>query len=81
MGQIIIELPSRIKRHYRLDNDEMEKLILESLEQSATIIKTNPAKLSAEDEQDIRDARRILKKGDFVTLEQAKAELGLWNTK
>jgi hypothetical protein len=77
MGQIIIDLPSRIKRHYRLDNKVLANIILESLERSATPVKNNPAKLTEEDKQDIRDARRILKKGDFVTLEQAKIELGL----
>jgi hypothetical protein len=77
MGQIIIEIKSRIKRHYRLDNDELESVILESLELAATPVKNNPAKLTEEDKADIRAAKRTRKEPDFITLEQAKAELGL----
>ena len=77
MGQIIIDLPSRIKRRYRLDNEELTKTILASLETGALPVKTNARKLTAEDKEDIRAARRARKEEGFVTLEQLKAELGL----
>ncbi len=74
MGQIIIELPSRIKRHYRLDNSELESVILESLELAATPIKGNPAKLTEEDKADIRAAKRA-RKGDLIPWSEAEAYL------
>jgi len=77
MGQIIIDLPNRIKRHYRLDNDELASVIIKSLEATATPIKNNPDRLTEEDKADIRDARRVLKKGDFITLAELEAELNL----
>ena len=77
MGQIIIDLPSRIKRRYRLDNEELTQTILASLEAAALPVKTNSDKLTAEDIADIRSARRAKKEGGFITLEQLKAELDL----
>ena len=77
MGQIIIDLPSRIKRRYRLDNEELTKDILASLEAGALPVKANSSKLTVEDKADIRDARRAKKEDGFITLEQLKAELGL----
>ncbi len=77
MGQIIIDLPSRIKRRYRLDDEELTSSILASLEAVALPVKTNSSKLTDEDKADIRAARRAKKEGGFITLEQLKAELGL----
>lgn len=77
MGQIIIDLPSRIKRRYRLDNEELTKTILASLEADALPVKASSSKLTVEDKADIRDARRAKREGGFITLEQLKAELGL----
>ena len=76
MGQIIIDLPSRIKRHYRLDNDEVATLIIQSLENTATPVKNNPFKLTAEDKADLRTANRA-RKGDLVSWEEVKENLGL----
>ena len=77
MGQIIIDLPSRIKRHYRLEDEELTKTILASLEAAALPVKINSSELTAEDKADIRDALAAKKEGGFITLEQLKAELGL----
>ena len=74
MGQIIIDLPSRIKRHYHLDNEEVENLIIQSLEITATPIKNNPLKLTAEDKADIKAAKRA-RKGELIEWEEAKAFL------
>ncbi len=76
MGQIIIDLPSRIKRHYRLDNEELADAILARLERDAMPVKNNPPKLTDEDKADIRAARRA-RKGDLVDWEDVKKELGL----
>ena len=76
MGQIIIELPSRIKRRYRLDNEELTNAILARLDRDAEPIKDNPVKLTAEDKADIRAANRA-RKGDLVSWESVKERLGL----
>ena len=76
MGQIIIDLPSRIKRHYRLDDEDLANAILARLERDAMPVKNNPAKLTDEDKADIRAARRA-RKGDLVNWEDAKKQLGL----
>ena len=79
MGQIIIDLPSRIKRHYRLDDEDLANAILARLERDAMPVKNNPAKLTDEDKADIRAAKRA-RKGDLVDWEDVKKELGLvWN--
>jgi len=76
MGQIIIDLPSRIKRHYRLDDEDLANAILARLERDAMPVKNNPAKLTDEDKADIRAAKRA-RKGDLVDWEDVKKELGL----
>ncbi len=74
MGHIIIDLPSRIKRHYRLDDKDLTSVILASLEAAALPIKENSAKLTAEDKADIRAAKRA-RKGELIAWEEAKAFL------
>ncbi len=76
MGQIIIDLPTRIKRHYRLDDEDLANAILARLERDAMPVKNNPAKLTDEDKADIRAARRA-RKGDLVNWEDAKKQIGL----
>ena len=76
MGQIIIDLPSRIKRHYRLDDEDLANAILARLERDAMPVKNNPAKLTDEDKADIPAARRA-RKGDLVNWEDAKKQIGL----
>lgn len=83
MGQIIIDLPSRIKRHYRLDNDELANAILESLEANAMPLKTNPARvrLTAEDKEDVRKAlaaeTEYLQTGESYSVQELREEFGL----
>jgi len=74
MGQIIIDLPSRINRRYRLDDEESANAILARLERDALPLKSNPVKLTAEDKADIRAARRA-RKGELIAWEDAKAYL------
>ncbi len=76
MGQIIIDLPSCIKRHYRLDDKELADAILARLERDAMPVKKNPASLTDEDKADICAAKRA-RKGDLVDWEDVKKELGL----
>ena len=78
MGQIIIDLPSRIKRHYRLDNSELESVIIESLEMTATPVKTNPVRLTDEDKADLKAANRA-RKGELIDWEDAKIFLDQLN--
>lgn len=81
MGQIIIDLPSRIKRRYRLDNEELTKTILASLEAGALPVKANSSKLTAEDKADIRDAlaakEEYLRTGESYTIDELRAEFNL----
>ncbi len=76
MGQIIIDLPNRIKRHYRLDDKESADAILAKLERDAMPVKTKSARLTDEDKADIRAARRA-RKGDLVDWKDVKKQLGL----
>lgn len=74
MGQIIIDLPQRIKRRYKIDDVESAAELLAALKISASRVVENPAKPTAEDLADIRAAKRA-RKGDFVSWEEAKAFL------
>lgn len=79
MGQIIIDLPLRVKRHYKIDDVESAKELLAELQ---TKLQTKARrgedddneKLTAEDLADIRAAKRA-RKGDLISWEDAKAFL------
>lgn len=75
MGQIIIDLPTRINRRYRLDDKELADNMIVFLEAEALLI-PNPAKLTKEDISDIRAARRA-RKGELVSWEDVKERLDL----
>lgn len=75
MGQIIIDLPQRIKRRYKIDNVESAAELLAALQTSAKRVAENPAKPTAEDLADIRAAKRALKHGEFISWEEAEAFL------
>ncbi len=81
MGQIIIDLPNRIKRHYRLDNKELADAILARLERDASPVKNNPVRLTDEDKADIRAARRAkaeyLRTGESYTVGELRTEFNL----
>lgn len=74
MGQIIIDLPQRIKRRYKIDDVESAAELLAALQMSAQRVTGNPAKLTAEDLADIRAAKRA-RKGDLISWEEAKVFL------
>ena len=76
MGQIIIDLPLRVKQHYKIDDVESANEFLAALQTKAQRVKDNPEKLTAEDLADIRAAKRA-RKGDFVSWEEVKESLGL----
>ena len=78
MGQIIIELPNRINRRYRIDSQEFADAIIKSLELAALPVENNPVGLTTEDKADIRAARRA-RKGEIVQWEDAKAFLDTLN--
>ena len=75
MGQIIIETPSRVNKHFYLTNKKLMSAILKALETDSEPV-INPAELTPQDKADLRAARKALAKGDFMTLDEAKAELG-----
>ena len=77
MGQIIIDLPLRVKQHYKIDNVESANELLAILQNAARRVEDDPEKLTAEDLADIRAARRAREKGEFISLEQLKTELGI----
>ena len=74
MGRIIVDLPQRIKRHYKIDDVESAAELLAALQMSAQRVTGNPAKLTAEDLADIRAAKRA-RKGDLISWEEAKVFL------
>lgn len=80
MGQIIIDLPNRITRRYRLDNKALAEAILASLEAEALPVENHSA-LSKEDVSDIRAARaaraEFLKTGEGYTVEALRVEFNL----
>jgi hypothetical protein len=75
MGQIIIDLPVRVKRHYKIDDVESAKQLLATLQNTAQRVEDDSEKLTAEDLADIRAAKRAREKGEFVAWEDAKAFL------
>jgi hypothetical protein len=75
MGQIIIDLPVRVKRHYKIDDVESANELLATLQNTAQRVEDDSEKLTAEDLADIRAARRALKKGEFVSWKDATAFL------
>ncbi len=76
MGQIIIDLPLRVKRHYKIDDVDSANKLLADLKTTAKPVKSDSENLTAEDLADIRAAKRA-RKGDFVGWEEVKKTLGL----
>jgi len=74
MGQIIIDLPLRVKRRYKIDDVASANELLTALQNTARRVEDAPEKLTAEDLADIRAAKRA-RKGDLVAWEDAKAFL------
>ncbi len=78
MGQITIEVPQRIKRNYRIADRAAAEKLLADLEKSKAEAKNE--KLSAEDLEDIREARKALReveKYGALDWEDVKKELNL----
>ena len=72
MGQIIIDLPQRIKRRYKINDAESAAELLTALQKSAERVVENPSEPTAEDLADTRAAKRALKNGEFVAWEDAE---------
>jgi hypothetical protein len=79
MGQITIEVPQRIKRSYRIRDRAAAEKLLADLEKSKTAAKNE--KLSAEDLEDIREARKALaeyeRTGESYSFEEVRKKLNL----
>ncbi|HXG84631.1 MAG TPA: hypothetical protein VNI84_11445 [Pyrinomonadaceae bacterium] len=80
MGQIIIDLPTRIKRRYRLNNKDLANAIVASLEAEASIV-PDASKLTKEDISDIRAARAAKEEytatGESFSVDELRAEFNL----
>ena len=77
MGQIIIDLPQRIKRRFRLNDEKTVKAILKSLEDKGELVeKTNS--LENEDLADAKDAlaakKEYLETGESYSVGQLRKE-------
>lgn len=77
MGQIIIDLPLRVKRHYKIDDVESANKLPADLQNTAQPVEDIAEKLTAENLADIRATKRALKKGELISLKQLKTELGI----
>jgi hypothetical protein len=75
MGQIIIDLPMRVKRHYKIDDVESANELLATLQSTARRVENDSEKLTAEDLADIRAAERAREKGEFVAWKDAEVFL------
>lgn len=76
MGQIIIDLPLRVKKRFKIDDVDSANKLLADLKTTAKPVENGAEKLTAEDLADIRAAKRA-RKGDFISWEEVKKSLGL----
>lgn len=84
MGQIVIDIPSKAKRRYIVTDPKRADDLLTSLDETATRVKNNPAKLTRQQLEDIRDHEAAAKNIDEMrrtgvsyTLDELRQELGL----
>jgi hypothetical protein len=78
MGYVIVELPCRVKRRYKLTDAEQIESLLEILDSSAARLKDNPALfLTSEDILDIKAAKAVKKEKGVLPWEDVKAGLDL----
>ncbi len=79
MGQITIEVPQKINRSYRIIDRETAKKLLSDLEKSKAAAKNK--KLSAEDLEDVREAKKALaeykRTGESYSLAETREKLNL----
>ncbi len=57
MGQIVIDIPTKKKRHYALVDSDAADSLLEKLDSSAVRLKKGPEKLTPQQLQDIEDGK------------------------
>lgn len=78
MGYLIIELPTRIKRRYQLNDADQIESLLRVLDNNAARLKDSPAYfLTSEDILDIKAAKTAKREKGSIPWETVKAELGL----
>ena len=84
MGQIVIDIPSKAKRRYVLTDAKRADDLLIALDATATRVKNDPATLTHQQLEDIRDHEAAVKSieemqrtGISYTLEDVRQELGL----
>lgn len=79
MGQITIEVPQKVKRSYRIADREAAEKLLSELEKSKMAAKNK--KLSAEDLEDVKEAKKALaeyeRSGESYTLAEMREQHNL----
>ena len=79
MGQITIEVPQRIKRNYRITDRDFAEKFLSDLEKFEGLAENK--KLSAEDVEDIKEAKKSLaefrRTGESYSVNELREEFGL----
>ena len=61
MGQIVIDIPTRKTRRYVVTDAMRAEMLLNSLDETATRVRSGSAKLTKEQLQDIQDAEAAMK--------------------
>ena len=84
MGQIVIDIPSKAKRRYVLTDAKRADDLLIALDATATRVKNDPATLTHQQLEDIRDHKAAVKNieemrrtGISYTVDELREEFGL----
>lgn len=79
MGQITIEVPQKIKRNYRITDRDFAEKFMSDLENFEGLAENK--KLSAEDVEDIKEAKKSLaefrRTGESYSVNELREEFGL----
>lgn len=84
MGQIVIDIPTKVKRRYVVTDEKRAHDLLADLEVTATRVKSSSCNLTRQQLEDISDHKATLKSieemqrtGVSYTLNDLRHELGL----
>ncbi len=81
MGKLLVELPLKVNRRYKISDKNFAIALVNALETVQRI--KNSSKLSRKNLEDLEDsadicaANHALAKGEFISWEEVKAELNL----
>ena len=84
MGQIVIDIPKNIKRRYVVIDNERATVLIDALDASAIRVKNNPAELTRQQMQDLRDGEaatrnleEMRRSGISYTVDELREKYGL----